>query len=114
MGIDSYIFIGYGFRIPESEYGNLLIRQEEDTDELAEGDMVGDNVYTHEICPGEVYFYGKIIHTTEARSYIWDGNRQVLDLRKDLKIHHMQKRKIDDMAKRLKLRARYFAVGVVE
>ena len=42
MGIDSSISIGYGFRIPESDYNDLLRKDPEDNNYYIE-----DGQYTH-------------------------------------------------------------------
>ena len=114
MGIDSSMQIGYGFRIPKREYNNLLKRQTVKSDEYEIGDYTGDDKYTHELFDEErTFIYGRIIYETEAREYIENGNREVVDLKKLLKIHHMQKRKIDTMAKKCGAQAIYFAIAII-
>lgn len=109
MGIDSSILIGYGFRIPESDYNELLKEDPED-----DNYYIGDDQYTHELFDEESTFvYGKILYKTEARVYFWNGNREVVDLKKVLKIHHMQKKKIDWMAEKCRAKAIYFAAGTI-
>ena len=109
MGIDSSISIGYGFRIPESDYKSLLRKDPEDDDYYIE-----DGHYTHELFDEESTFvYGKILYSTEARVYFWDGNREVVDLKKVLKIHPMQKKKIDRMAEKCGAKAIYFAAAMI-
>ena len=109
MGIESSILIGYGFRIPESDYKSLLRKDPEDDDYYIE-----DGHYTHELFDEESTFvYGKILYSTEARVYFWNGNREVVDLKKVLKIHPMQKKKIDRMAEKCKAKAIYFAAAAI-
>ena len=109
MGIDSSVFIGYGFRIPKCEYDDLLRKDPEDDDYY-----VGDDIYTHELFDEEsTFIYGKILYSTEARVYLWSGNREVLDLKKALKIHHTQRKKIERMAKQCGTKAIYFAAGMI-
>ena len=109
MGIESSIFIGYGFRIPESYYKDLLRKDPED-----DNYYIGDNHYTHELYDeNETFIYGKILYDTEARVYFWDGNRDIIDLKKVLKIHHMQKKKIDRIAKKCGTEAIYFAAAMI-
>jgi hypothetical protein len=103
MGIESSINIGYGFWIPECEYDHLLEKD-------VEGYHIGDDIYTHEI-PNGGFIYGKVLYSTEAGVYYWDGNKDIIDLKKLVKIHHMQKRKIDCMAKKCRAKAIYFAAG---
>jgi len=102
------MFIGYGFRIPKTRYKELLKKDPED-----ENYYIGDDVYTHELYDQKpTSIYGKILHSTEARVYFWDGNREVIDLKK-LKIHPMQKRKIERMAKQCRAKAIYFAAAMI-
>ena len=109
MGIDSSISIGYGFRIPASYYHKLLRKDPEDDNYYIE-----DGHYTHELFDANSTFvYGKILYSTEAREYAWDGNREVVDLKKALKINHMQKKKIDRMAAKCRAKAIYFAAGTI-
>ena len=109
MGIESSILIGYGFRIQESDYEKLLKKDPEDEDYY-----IGDDHYTHELFDEESTFvYGKILYSTEARVYFWDGNREVVDLKKDLRIHPVQKKKIDRMAEKCKAKAIYFAAATI-
>ena len=109
MGIDSSISIGYGFRIPESYHHKLLRKDPEDANYY-----IGDDHYTHELFDADSTFvYGKILYSTEAREYAWAGNREVVDLKKDLKIHHMQKKKIDRMAEKCRAKAIYFAAATI-
>jgi len=106
MGIDSYIWVGYGFIIPEHEFDHLL-QWDREIDYYD-----GDNDYTHQII-GDIFVYGKVVYHTEARVYLWDGNKEIVDLKKALKIHHMQRMKIDKTAKQCGTKASYFAVSSV-
>jgi hypothetical protein len=44
MGIESSIFVGYGFRIPKGRYKELLKKDPED-----ENYYIADDIYTHEL-----------------------------------------------------------------
>jgi hypothetical protein len=114
MGIYSEINVAYGFRIPERLYEKLLRRDPEDDEDSYVEHYIGDDDYTHELFTETTSFmYGKILYTTEARNYIDDGNREVVDVKKVMNLHHMQKKKIDRMAKQCRLKATYFTVAVI-
>ena len=107
MGIDSYLYMGYGFRIPKTHYERLLPREEECPEYFT-----GDNIYTHEL-GGEIFIFGIILYKTEARSYLYDGNREVVDVKKALTVHHMVKRKIDRVATECRRKARFFTLTLI-
>jgi len=108
LGIENSIKMGYGFRIPESQYEYLLDKEVDGLDSY----YIGDNNYTHEIPNGD-FIYGKVLYSTEARVYYWDGNKDIVDLKRILKVHHTQKNKIDNMAKKCGSKAIYFATGYI-
>jgi hypothetical protein len=116
LGVYSSIWIFYGFLIPNQEFENLLRFCTVDSDDYnGDGEFeyyVADENYTHEIWV-DVFIYGKKLYHTEAREYIWGGNREVVDLKRVLKIHHMQKKKIDKMATKCGTEATCFAVAVI-
>ena len=107
MGIDSCIWVGYGFVIPQDNFDDLLKK-----DPSYDGDYLADEVYTHDIAP-RGFIYGKMIYSTEARCYLDDGNRDIVDLKKVLRIHLVQKKKIDKMARKCKTKATYVAVAMI-
>ena len=107
MGIDSCLYMGYGFRIPKAHYDRLLPR-EEDCPEY----FTGDNIYTHDLGEG-IFIFGKILYKTEARCYLYDGNREVVDVKKALNVHPMIKKKIDRVAKECRRKAKFFTVTLI-
>jgi len=110
MGIDSSLTVVYGFVIPRSRY-KLLLNEGTVEDE---GYYVADGLYTHEIrAAGEIFVYGKILYDTEARVYCWDGNRDIVDLKKTCRLHHKQKSKINRVAASVGKKARYFITANV-
>jgi len=104
LGIDSSLTMGYGFIIPEACYERLLPRDDECPEYFT-----GDDIYTHEMSDG-IYIFGKIFYETEARCYLWDGNREVVDVKEALKIHYMVKKKIDRIADECGQKANYFVL----
>ena len=107
MGIDSYLSMGYGFRIPKAHYERLLPREDKCPEYFT-----GDNIYTHDKGEG-IFIFGKILYETEARRYLWGGNREVVDVKKALDIHPMVKRKIDRVANECRRKARYFIITLI-
>jgi hypothetical protein len=107
MGIDSYLFMGYGFRIPKAHHERLLPRDDECPEYFT-----GDDIYTHDMGEG-IFIFGKILYRTEARCYLWNGNREIVDVKNTLNVHHMVKRKIDRAAVECRRKAKFFILTVI-
>ena len=106
----------FNMQLPKPDLTGIRrsVRVDRIIDYYEEGDQLGDGIYTHDfVCFRTFYLTGKIIHDTEARVYFWDGNREILDLKKVFKIHHMQKRKIDKMAEKCSTKAKYFTIAAI-
>lgn len=69
--------------------------------------------FTHTRLGGGIFVFGKILYETEARSYLWDGNREVVDVGKALKIHPLVKKKIDRVADECRKKARFFILTFI-
>ena len=107
MGIESGFYMGYGFVVPVNRIPEFFKMDEEDC-------YNGDDEYTHVVEPNNnLYIYGKMFVSTEAMTYFWNGNDDIVDMKETLKIHYKQKRKIDAMAENCGTEATFFAVGAI-
>ena len=111
MGTYSCIKIGYGFPIPD-EHFDAFLKKDLNKKSYEYGEYVEDGIYTHRLGP-DTFVYGKIIYCKDDYTYFEEGNREVLDLNKILKISMLHKTKIDRMAKKFRTKATFFGIALI-